>query len=271
MSIDPGGEMGRPWPRRTPEVGVVIAVLVLAGSGSPVLAQESEPPEWAFEGEVGASVLFGASNQTTVAVRVAADRRAAGFELENDLSFLYGEAKAEDGRSFVNKRSWIGEVQLDYLPGGNWSPFVLGSVEGSLERKIERRYAGAAGVRWTPLDEDGRKFDLAGGAKAARTTPKVEVGEVADTETIGRLYTRGELVWPLGENLAFSLVTTYEPDFSDFNNYTVGVDTGIQFNFNSSIALKLSLLDRYDSSAKSRGALSNNDGRLFFSIIAGVS
>jgi opacity protein-like surface antigen len=252
--------------------GALCAAAIFVLQAAPVMAQEESDRNYKVEAEAGASLFFGATSQTTVIFKSSADYHDwERVLLAGRLAYDYGEAQDDEQVTFVNKRSWIAEAQLDYLPGGNWSPFVLGSVEGSLERRIERRYAGAAGVRWTPLDEDGKKFDLAGGAKAERTTPKVDVGEVAVTETVGRLYTRGELAWPLGERVAFSLITTYEPDFSDFGNYTVGVDTGIQFNMNSSIALKLSLLDRYDSSAKSRGALSNNDGRLFFSIIAGVS
>ena len=253
-------------------IGALLCAGALIFQSAPASAQEESNRSYKVDAEAGASVFFGATSQTTVILKTSGDYHGwERFLLGGRIAYDYGEAQDDQEVTFVNKRSWIGEAQLDYLPGGNWSPFVLGSVEGSLERKIERRYAGAAGVRWTPLDEDGKKFDLAGGAKIERTTPKVDVGEVAETESIGRLYTRGEVAWPLGENLAFSLITTYEPDFSDFNNYTVGVDTGIQFNFNSAIALKLSLLDRYDSSAKSRGALSNNDGRLFFSIIAAVS
>jgi hypothetical protein len=267
MSIDPGGEMGRSWPRRTPEVGVVIAVLLLAGSGSPVLAQESEPPEWAFESEVGASVLFGASNQTTVAIRVAADRRAAGFELENDLSFLYGEAKAEDGRSFVNKRSWEIGSNLNYR-GYSWvNPYVFGSVLASLEKKIDRRYKGGAGAKLTALNSEVSRLDLAAAILAEKTEESSEVN--GDEEVLARW--SGELRYRRSfseERMVFSAETEYNPVFNEFDNYTLFAESSIAFKLSEIVSLKLSVVDNYDSRAKNRGARDNNDGRILFSVLS---
>lgn len=252
--------------------GLLAAAAIIMLHAAPALAQEESERSYKVEAEAGASLFFGATSQTTVAFKGSADYHGwERFLLAGRAGYDYGESQDAEQVTFVNKRFWIAEASLDYLPGGSWSPFVSGVIESSLERLIDRRYGIGAGVRWTPIDGDGRKLDFGAGLKLESTTPRVAEGETVEKETLGRIFTRGELIWPLTERLTYSLVAGYEPAQEDFGNYTVAVDTGLAFSLNDAIALKISLVDRYDSGAKDRGALSNNDGRLFFSIIAGIS
>lgn len=235
-------------------------------------AQEEEDTRpWNLKSELGANVFFGATDQTTVAFTTTGGYEAAHWLWSGRIGYDYGEAQDQEGVVSVNKRSWIAAVSLDYLPGGAWTPFVMGTVESSLERQIYRRYSGGAGVRWIPIDEGGKKLDFGLGAKVERTEPRVEAGETAETTTLGRWYTEGKLDWPIVEDrVTFNLYTFYQPEIGDFGNYTVDVDTGITFALVDAVALRVSLLDRYDSKAEERGARSNNDGRLLFSIVAAI-
>lgn len=70
------------------------------------------------------------------------------------------------------------------------------------------------------------------------------------------------------ERLVFETKTEYNPVFDEFDNYTIQHETGLAFRVSQLIRLKLSFLDNYDSRAKTRGARSNNDGRVLFGVLS---
>ena len=160
---------------------------------------------------------------------------------------------------------------MDYLPGGTWSPFVFVTGEGSLEKSIDLRVGGGGGIKWTLWEEGDGEFDLSGAVLYERTDPRVAVGEEDEITSLARWSGRARLTYPMADGrLTFDFISLYQPEWNEFGNYTLAVDTGLAFNLNSSISLKVSLVDRYDSQAVDRGARENNDGRLFFSLVAAV-
>ncbi|MCK5649780.1 MAG: cytochrome c oxidase assembly protein, partial [Gemmatimonadetes bacterium] len=146
----------------------IVALVVGLFLGAPGLAEAQAdsaapppPPDWAIETEVGANVFFGATHQTTVATELGMSRKSQLFELQNALSFLYGEATDDEGESFVNKRSWRLAGNLDYR-GFSWlNPYVLGSALSSLEKKIHRRYKGGGGAKLTAVDTEVSRLEFA--------------------------------------------------------------------------------------------------------------
>ena len=120
---------------RLPTLAAVTAALV-ASLAAPQSGFAQEDKNWALETELGASVFFGASEQTAALFRTKYSRSSDGFELSTSGSFDYGEAQVEGGPAVVNKRSWTGGLELDYQ-FGKWSPFIFGTGEGSFERQID--------------------------------------------------------------------------------------------------------------------------------------
>ena len=236
---------------------------------SPSLAQEEGPPPvvWSFEGEVGASVFFGATDQTTVATKIGLDRKGPRFELENDLSYLYGEATGEAGNTFVNKRSWSVGSNLDYR-GFSWvNPYMFGSTLSSLEKAIEVRYQGGAGAKFTALDSDATRLGFAVAVLAERT--KERSANNGDSETLARWKGEFDFRKSFAEGrTVFKAKADYNPVFDEFANYTIGAESSIAFKLSEIVSLKLSLVDSYDSRAEDRGALDNNDGRILFSVLS---
>ena len=105
---------------------------------------------------------------------------------------------------------------------------------------------------------------------AERTSPRAEAGgPEPESNTLARWSNRFRASHEFMEGRTqFSLVAFYKPAFEDTSDYTVDLETSLAFALNGSLSFKVSLVDKYDSLAKDRGATDNNDGRLFFSVVA---
>lgn len=147
--------------------------------------------------------------------------------------------------------------------------------EGSLKRQIDSRISGGAGGRYRFVETEQARLDLSLAALLERTDSRLDETESPDVDPITvntrwsvRLRARRILS---GERLRFDLVTFYKPRIDRMADYTVQVTASTQYALTDIISLKLSLLDNYDSLAKDRGARSNNEGQLVFSVLAGIS
>jgi hypothetical protein len=245
-------------------------LLLLSLIGTPVLSAQEEappPPSWAFEGEIGASIFFGASDQTTVATRVAVDRRSPDFEVENEASFLYGEASDGAGDTFVNKRAWALESNLDYRRFSRVNPYVFAGALSSLEKAIEVRYKGGAGAKLTALDSETSRLDFALAILGEKTVEKSR--EDGGSEILARWAGECRLRRSFAaDRTVIEGKAVYSPVFDEADNYVVSAEGSIAFKLSEIISLKLSVVDNYDSRAKDRGARDNNDGRVLFSVLS---
>jgi len=245
------------------------AFLFLCANPTPSVAQDESPPPvtWSFEGEVGASIFFGATDQTTVATKVGLDRKGSRFELENDLTYLYGEATGESGNTFVNKRFWSVGSNLDYRGFSRVNPYVFGSALSSLEKAIAVRYEGGVGAKFTAMDSEATRLDFAVAVLGERTEERSS--NHVDPETLARW--TGEFNFRksfAGDRTVLQAKADYNPVFDEFANYTIGAETSVAFKLSDVVSLKLSLVDNFDSRAEDRGALDNNDGRILFSVLS---
>lgn len=241
---------------------------------SPVSAQTSLARPWKLEAELGANLFFGASKQGAVLSRGKLEHKSARWELKLAVAYDYGEAQDGDGLRFVNKRSWLSQTSIDYLPQGIFNPFVFGIAEGSLQRQIEMRRSGGAGARVRFIDNARTLFDFSVAGSIEHTRPRINIpGEITkEAQSIGRWSARLGARHRFAEDrMQFDLVSFYKPSMDDFGaDYTVEVTTSVQYALTSMLSLKLSLVDVYDNLAVSRGAPSNNDGQLFFGLLASV-
>jgi len=225
------------------------------------------PPDWSFETEVGASFFFGATDQTTVAAEVGMNRESQLFEFQSGLAFLYGEVTDGEGESFVNKRSWELAANLDYR-GFSWlNPFVLGSAVSSLEKKIHRRYKAGTGAKLTALDSDVSKLEFASAILVEQT--------ISSEEGNGSKEWLSRWTWAMffrrsfsEERAVFEAGVDYNPKFRQLDDFTFQAESSLAFRLSEVLRLKLSVRDNFDNGAKDRGAVSNNDGRVLFSVLA---
>jgi hypothetical protein len=255
------------------KAGIVALVvgLFLASPGLAEAQAESAspppPPEWTIETEIGASVFFGATEQTTVATELGVGRESLRFEFESGLSFLYGETTDDEGESSVNKRSWELAANLDYR-GFSWlNPFVLGSALSSLEKKIHRRYKGGGGAKLMAVDTEVSRLVFAAAVLVEQTVSSEEGN--GGEEWLGRWTGAVKFRRSFSEERAvFEASMDYNPKFQQLNDFTFEAESSLAFRISDIVSLKLSVHDNFDNQAKSRGAVSNNDGRVLFSVLA---
>jgi hypothetical protein len=225
------------------------------------------PVEWAVETELGASVFFGAKKQATVATELGVNRESQRFELETDYSFLYGEATNEEGDDFVNKRSWEAAANLAYR-GFSWlNPYVFGSAQSSLEKRIHRRYKAGSGAKLTALDTESSRLDFSAAILVEQTIGSEEGS--GEEEWLGRWSGQVKYRRSFSEDRAvFEAGVDYNPKFQQIDNFTFEAESSLAFRLSEVLSLKLSLQDYFDNQAKERGAGSNNDGRFLVSVLA---
>ena len=70
----------------------------------------------------------------------------------------------------------------------------------------------------------------------------------------------------VGERVGFTHVTFYAPQVNAFDRYTITSTSMGSYSMTKAVALTLTFIDNFDSQARSRGALANNDGSLLFGV-----
>lgn len=254
--------------RRAVPAGILAVVLGLPGAAAG--QDEGGEPSWAFEGEVGTSLYFGASDQTAVLLKGGSEHTSDRLVFGGEGGFEYGEARVLEGEPYVNKRSWSSSLSMDYTPGARVNPFVSVAAEGSYERRIDLRISGGMGARYRFVRSDAGRLDLSLAALVERTDPRDVPDEADEVETLARWSARFRARRSMREGgVVFDLVSFYKPAFQEpAQDFTVEVTSSLTFALTRQVGLKLSLADKYDSLAEDRGARDNNDGRLFFSLSA---
>ncbi len=238
----------------------------LVGVAHPIAAQSAV--QWTVEGELGASVFFGNRHQTTLTSRAQMARADSSYQFSTKVDFAYGEASDDAGNAFVNKRSWSLGSNVDYHPFSRVNPFVFGTVQSSYEQKIDLRYDAGAGGKITVLRNSTSLVDFRGAILVERTMSADQNGGGED-ETLARWSGVLSIRRTLNEGrITFNSETSYQPAFDAFDDFTVESVNSIGFQLSEVISLKLSLVDKYDNGAQDRGALTNNDGQLFFSVLS---
>jgi hypothetical protein len=70
------------------------------------------------------------------------------------------------------------------------------------------------------------------------------------------------------DRAVFQAKVDYNPKFQQLDNFTFQAESSLAFRLTEIVSLKLSVRDNFDNQAKDRGAASNNDGRVLFSVLA---
>jgi len=251
-------------------VRILLAVPLLAVfAPASVVAQEDEARPWELKTEAGASAFFGASSQSALLFRSDFSYEAGPWESSFKSAFDYGESEDADGVAFVSSRSWATEAEVDYQ-AGRWQPFVFANADGSFQRAIDLRISSGAGIGYDLIEpSETASFDASLAALVERTDPRVVTGEPDEVTTLGRWSARLRGARKLSDDrIELSFESFFKPSFDAFSDdYLVSFEGKAAFQLTEDVSLGFSLVDLYDSLAESRGARSNNDGRIFVSII----
>lgn len=219
-----------------------------------------------LKAEANASLSFGNVDQTTTFTRLGASSVDSTLELSTDGYFTYGETRV-DGEPSVNKRSWGASLNANLRPFARVTPFMLASIESSLEKRIVRRYSGGGGAKLVFVKNEGTSSDVSIALLAERT-----ITAPSDTEQVEKVYARYSARYRLerkvDDRVTFSLLTFYRPEFHALHRFTSTANIAATYRLAKALALKMSFVDNYDSEARGRGARSNNDGDILFGLVA---
>lgn len=239
-------------------VGCLLA-LALIVLPSALTGQEDR---WSAAADVGVNWSFGSARQSAFTTEVTAERADSLLEFSARARYRYGEASDGDD-TFVNKRSWVANAGFDFRPQDRITPFAFGSFEQTLEQRIQGRASGGAGAKYSFIREGDRRLDVSLALLAEWTKPRPLDGVVQEAVTVGRWSTRFRYRTSTeDQRVTFSAITWYRPAMNRFGNYTIDLETALGVKISRTVSLKISLIDRYDSLAISRGAASNTDGHL---------
>jgi len=245
---------------------LLLGAALLALVAEPLSAQDERP--WSLKTEAGASLFFGASSQSAVLFRSEYGYASDRWETTFAAGFDYAETEGTNGVAFVSGRAWTSALEVDYT-AGRWQPFAFVNGDGSLQRQLDLRLQTGVGVGYDVVKTETATFDVSAAALVERIDPRVEPGEPDEVETLGRLSLRTRGSKKLAEErIDLSFVSFYKPAFDAFgDDYILSFEGSAAFKLTEDVSLGFSLINIYDSLAESRGARSNNDGRLLFSII----
>jgi len=245
---------------RSAFVGLLLALLAPAA----VHAQDDEAAEWATAATLGASVFFGNTSQTALLTSVGTTYESSVLALSSAAAFAYGEARDPEGVSSVNKRSWNLSSQIDFDPTNPFNLFVSGKVESVFEKRIDLRWNAGGGARYQFIREDENRASVALAVLGEQTRPR----DSDEIDTVAKWSARLRYTRQLaGGMITFSSDTQFEPELEDLEIYTLSSTNSFTFQLTEGLALQLQLVDEYDTEAEARGARTNNDGRLFVSVV----
>lgn len=256
----------RPW------VVLLSAAVACVGSVVPVRA-EAQTLGWSGAVEATGSVLFGNASDRLVAGRVQIGRADSALEVRGDTRLTYAEGRRDDGVQQVTGRTAFASLGLDYRPFDRYSPFWFGSAESSLQQRIASRYATGAGAKLTFHRRKDDEASVSLALMTERTRPRRTPAAAAGSDTAGSVWRtrwslRGRLKQRVTDGLRFTHVTFYQPAVDRVDRYTINSTTTLAADMTKAIALTITLHDTYDSEARGRGALENNDGQLVFGVRA---
>jgi hypothetical protein len=228
--------------------------------------QEEERSAWKRTLELAGSLFVGNKPQTVLTTRVKSSHADSTFEMGADVRFTYGETSQEGARE-VSQRHWLGSVNLDLWPFAAQSPFVLGTIESSLERRIELRVSGGVGHKFTFVDnkQSLANFSIAILAERSRFPA---TAEGVSEQHLARFSARMRLRRKMGERTSVSHEAFFQPEYANLDRYTLSNNLSATYRLNDVVNLKLNYLDNYDTEARGRGARSNYDGQLVVGVQA---
>jgi hypothetical protein len=219
-----------------------------------------------FESELGASMFFGNTEQVTFTNRSSFSQVDSTMEFSVNWNVTYGEATNEEGETFVNRRTWSAGSSLDFLPHSRVSPFLFGTVEYSLQKRIDQRFSGGAGGKLTLVRSTASLLDVSAAALVERTVPRDRLE--SETELLARWSVRMRARRSFdGDRFSLSTENLYVPAFRDAGDFTFTSTSSISLAVSTRVSVRFSFVDSYDSGAIDRGARTNNDGQLLFSIL----
>lgn len=247
----------------------IMGIVMAAGVSVPT-AVPAQERGWEGSIDASGSVLFGNASDHLLSARLQVGRADSVLEFRSDARFTHAASRVGRGERRVTGRTALIALGIDYRPLHRYSPFWFGSAESSLQQQIARRLATGAGAKLTlhrrEADEASLSLALLGEMTRPRRT--AEGSDVRGAAWRTRWSLRARTGRQLTTMLRATHVTLYQPTVDRIDRYTIVSTSTLAAALTSAVALTAMFHDTYDSEARSRGAVSHNDGQMLFGVRA---
>ncbi len=243
---------------------VAAGVLLLGGRAS----AQAPANVWERTLELSGNYLYGNTEQAILSTRSSIVRNDSAVAVRLDSRFLIGVTTREGQGRVMDRRSWTVAGSVDFKQYAPQSQFIFGSIERSLELKIDRRISGGIGHKVSFVRDSSTRFDLSLGilgeqsllpqAPAQGDTAVLPSLNTTLVRVSGRLRYRKNLTARVG----VEHTTWYRPELAAFNHYLASSVSALSYSVSKRSHLQLSFQNDFDSLARSRGSRSNQNGQV---------
>ena len=248
-------------------VVLLVVCLALSAIGCPLAAQ-APTTVWERTLELSGNYLYGNTEQAILSTRSSIVRNDSAVALRLDSRFLIGVTARQGEGRVMDRRSWTVAGSVDFKQYAPQSQFIFGSIERSLELRIDRRLSGGIGHKVSFARDSSTRFDVSLGilgeqsvlpqAPAAGDTTVLPSLNTTLVRMSGRLRYRKALTARLG----VEHTTWYRPELAAFNRYLASSVSSLSYAMSKKSHLQLSFQNDFDSLARSRGSRSNQNGQV---------
>lgn len=197
------------------------------------------PDRWKLATEVSLTDQSGSRDIRlfTGGVQVS-HREKEAFELEGSIKSRYGKSEGE-----VVARNHFGSLSFDLHPGDVWSPFLFMTAERDPFKRLDLRFAGGAGAKYTPFAADDRTSDVSFSLALLYSVEDLRPSEdepVPNDRSLARWSFRVRGGRELGEAVSVQHVTFYQPMVDQMADYLLRSETGAKVLLSERLALSVS-------------------------------
>jgi hypothetical protein len=169
-------------------------------------------------------------------------REKEAFELDGVLQTRYGRSGEK-----VVARNHFASLAFDLHPRDAWSPFLYFTAERDPLRRLDVRFAGGAGAKYTPFEVpavDEVSLSLALLYSVENLRPSESDPDPLD-RALARWSLRLKAAREVSENLNIQHVSSYEPVWHEMADYLLRSETGARVHLTERLALSVTYaLDR---------------------------
>lgn len=246
-------------------VRLAVAALLVA---TPTAAEAQGKKQWSGVIEASASLFQGNTDQRAILTKGELGHADSTWQLRGGLTFGYADAARDTLPRNVTKRTWMGNLALDYRPFDHLSPFMFLNYESSYEKRVLDRVGVGLGGKAVLLHTGATEANVSLAMLAERLRPSRLSPDTA-TVSAARWSGRARFRHQFDPRLRLQHTTFWQPRVSDLESFTVNSTSELSFAVRQSTSFTVSYLALYDSAARTRGARSNNDAQVLFGVKTG--
>lgn len=238
-------------PVGTAAVGMMLILLLgVPGSGFSVFGQESPGNREATKTKLTLAFGLDLSRGNTDALGINADLNFRRISPRTEIILSAAVAYLETGGE-KNAEKMVIEARVDHRLAGKLVVFVIGKPSRNLLQEIDFRLESGAGIKYDIIDntanqqEDFLNTDLS--VSLALVYEYTDRVDDDDHEKLFRFSLRPRLKQELGRNLQLEIMFFYQPQYGDFGNYRLHLESRLEFKVSKAIALRLKFIGEYNS------------------------